>query len=170
MEIIELRRGDFIYRGAAGRGMGFLKIKSAMNPKPLFSKMDGIGNGKGNAFPCVIRYYKWRLFLWVRTISKTKSSRLPCGRRSAMDPALLDRMDVEKYLPEIRKALGRKKMSLTCITFMWWRTSHKSAFGQKEKRLHDSKRRGYSLIIIHKQYYLHFQRAIGWFLILSTIS
>ena len=21
-----------------------------MNPKPLFSKMDGIGNGKGNAF------------------------------------------------------------------------------------------------------------------------
>ena len=63
MEIIELRRGDFIYRGAAGRGMGVLKIKSAMNPKPLFSKMDGIGNGKGNAFPCVIRYYKWRLFL-----------------------------------------------------------------------------------------------------------
>ena len=25
MEIIELRRGDFIYRGAAGRGMGVLK-------------------------------------------------------------------------------------------------------------------------------------------------
>ena len=25
-----------------------------------------------------------------------------------MDPALLDRMDVEKYLPEIRKALGGK--------------------------------------------------------------
>ena len=24
MEIIELRRGDFIYRGAAGRGMGVL--------------------------------------------------------------------------------------------------------------------------------------------------
>ena len=35
-----------------------------------------------------------------------------------MDLALLDRMDVEKYLPEIRKALGGKKMSLTCITFM----------------------------------------------------
>ena len=32
MEIIELRRGDFIYRGAAGRGMGVLgrivKVKS----------------------------------------------------------------------------------------------------------------------------------------------
>lgn len=26
MEIIELRRGDFIYRGAAGRGMGVLKL------------------------------------------------------------------------------------------------------------------------------------------------
>ncbi len=38
-----------------------------------------------------------------------KSSRLPFGRRSAMNPALLDRMDVEKYLPEIRKALGGKK-------------------------------------------------------------
>ena len=25
MEIIELRRGDFIYRGAAGRGMGVLE-------------------------------------------------------------------------------------------------------------------------------------------------
>ena len=26
MEIIELRRGDFIYRGAAGRGMGVLGL------------------------------------------------------------------------------------------------------------------------------------------------
>ena len=26
MEIIELRRGDFIYRGAAGRGMGVFRI------------------------------------------------------------------------------------------------------------------------------------------------
>ena len=26
MEIIELRRGDFIYRGAAGRGMGVLTV------------------------------------------------------------------------------------------------------------------------------------------------
>ena len=29
-----------------------------------------------------------------------------------MDLALLDRMDVEKYLPEIRKALGGKKNEL----------------------------------------------------------
>ena len=39
MEIIELRRGDFIYRGAAGRGMGVLDQPTKWKPASAFGKI-----------------------------------------------------------------------------------------------------------------------------------
>ena len=44
MEIIELRRGDFIYRGAAGRGMGVLTGSGFCLPCDCADKLADAGD------------------------------------------------------------------------------------------------------------------------------